>query len=82
MVSSTVLAATLVTALGATGFMANEASHGQMAEAMDFGHHHMMDDAERHCPMMQNGTMDRSQCASMMEDGGMMGGMHQLSGVE
>lgn len=79
MMPPTLLAAALVTALGATGFVANEASHGQMAETMGFGHHHMMDDAQRHCPMMQNGTMDRSQCESMMENGDMMGRMHQVN---
>lgn len=77
----TLMAATVVTAICSAAFIGNEASDGRVAEMMGFGHHHMMDDFDNHCPgmgqmmsggVMQNHTMDRAQCESMMDERGMM----------
>ncbi len=71
----TVMAASVVVAICSTAFVGNEFSEGQVSEWMGFGHHHLVDDAAQHCPMVYNGTMSRSQCESMMNNGGMMGAM-------
>lgn len=79
----TLAAATLVTAICSTAFVANESSDGRMAELMGFGHHHMVDDYATHCPgigqpmtggQLQSHAMDRRQCESMMDESGLHAG--------
>ena len=43
------MAALVVSGMAGAGMMANEASHGGVAEAMGLGHHHMADVGGYHC---------------------------------
>jgi hypothetical protein len=84
------LGALIVSGMAGFGVMANEGTHGGMAEAMGLGHHHMTDvggyhcashsgpDAQRHMDHMHNETMvHHENCSggSSMHRMGMMGGM-------
>lgn len=49
MLSATMIAAITLSGILGAGFMANEATHGGMAEAMGMGHQHMFDYGGQHC---------------------------------
>ena len=55
----------VVAGLSGGGFVVNEWSHGEMAEAMGLGHHHMLDYDGVHCAAHNNATQGQMHAAHM-----------------
>ena len=53
MMQTGMMAALIVSGVAGAGMMANEASHGQVAEMMGVGHQHMADYGGYHCTSHQ-----------------------------
>ncbi len=91
MMSAGMMAGLVVAGMAGAGFMANEATHGAMAEAMGLGHNHMADYGGYHCAAhdgahgahhaehMHNATsMPHGSCPG---GSGMHGGMVGMGGM-
>lgn len=90
MLQPAMMAALLVSGVAGIGMMANEASHGQMAELMGLGHNHMADYGGYHCAAhdgeqaalhaahMHNGTGNGTMVGHSDCPGG--AGMHGAAG--
>lgn len=88
MMSASMMGALIVSGLAGMGVMANEASHGGMAQAMGLGHHHLTDVGGYHCASHTGPDgathMEHMHNETMMQHGNCPGGsgMHRMGGMQ